>query len=93
MAMREFDFTVDELARFHAHFETASEWVRWERASGLSGRDMISVYYGSTESTPIRLAKGEGGYMATGFGDWGLIVCESFDELLSAIAPESRKVA
>lgn len=91
--MSELDFTDAELAQFLARFEATPEWAGWERTSGLSGRDLISIHLGGSEADPIRLAKGEGGYMAAGFGEWGLTVCASFKELLDALAPSHRQVA
>ena len=91
--MQDFDFTDQELAQFLRRFDGESEWGRWERASGLSGRDLISVFPKADEASPIRIAKDEEGYIAAGFRDLGLVVQSTFEDLLDLLAPASHRVA
>lgn len=89
--MPEYEFTEDEILVFLKRFNAAAGWQRWERTSGTNGRDLISVH---TDAGVLRLAKSEqGGFMAAGFGDWGLVVCETFVELLDALTVEAEAPA
>lgn len=89
-AMSVLEFTEVELKQFVERFDETPGWSRWERVSGNNGRDLIIVHLSRPEGATVRLAKSEtGAYMANGFGDWGLMVCGTLDELLDAIVPNS----
>jgi hypothetical protein len=89
-AMSVLEFTEADLKQFVERFDETPGWSRWERVSGNNGRDLIIVHLSRPEGATVRLAKSEtGAYMANGFGDWGLMVCGTLDELLDAIVPGS----
>ncbi len=83
--MPEIRFTSDEIARFVARFETLPGVSHWSRRSGAHGEDVIELA-GESGRPALKIAKSAETYAATGFDGWGLVVCDSFDELLEVLS-------
>lgn len=75
-------FTSEELEAFETWFGAETAWHDWHRGVGAHGEDVIEITPQGNRGHTLRLAKGENGYLATGFDGWGLTVCDDFDELL-----------
>ena len=80
------EFTSDEIAAFEAWFDAAETWRSWYRRKGTHGEDVIEISPKGDRYPPVKIAKTQTGYAATGFDGWGLTVCDAFDELLGILA-------
>ena len=80
-------FTDEEVAAFDRWFQKTQNWSYWRRLRGEHGEDVLEVGVEDNGRQTLKLACLERfGYMVTGFGGWGLTVCDEFSELLAILS-------
>ena len=80
-------FSAEDVAAFDRWFQKTQKWSYWRRLRGEHGEDVIEVGLEDRELQTLKLARSERfGYMVTGFGGWGLTVCDEFSELLAILS-------
>lgn len=87
-------FEPEEIADFLHRFENTPQWTQWGRRDGSRGEDVIEIALaGEGQRNPVvKIAKaGPSRYVATGIGEWGLAVAESFSSLLDTVQGLSRR--
>jgi hypothetical protein len=85
--MPDTEFTDEEVAAFNRWFEKTQKWSYWRRLDGEHGEDVLEVGIEDRGAQTLKLARSERfGYMITGFGGWGLTVCDEFSEVLAILS-------
>ena len=80
-------FTDEEVAAFDRWFQKTQKWPYWRRLRGEHGEDVLELALEDRRLRTLKLARSERfGYMITGFGGWGLTVCDEFSELLALLS-------
>ena len=87
------EFTAEELAEFVRWFDRVPSWKNWERRGGGHGEDVLEIAVEGGTRVVLKVAKTErSGFIAAGFGGWGLTVCDDFEELMGFLAQMSPSI-